>query len=434
MKRIALMAEKFEEKVVVVGLGYVGLPLALLAAEKGYEVTGIDLDTKKNKLINEGKSALTDTFINERLGKVALQATDDTSPIKDADIIIICVPTPVHNDYQPDLSPLKSACTTIAKNMKTGSFVIIESTINPGVSEEIVLPLLEKESGLKAGKDFHLSHCPERINPGDEKWTVQNIPRVIGSYTQEGLEETSKFYETIIDAGIKPMGSLKETEAVKIVENSFRDVNIAFVNELAMSFSKLDINVVNVINGAATKPFAFMAHYPGMGVGGHCIPVDPYYLIEYAKQNGFEHEFLQLARNINKGMPDFTVEQLIDGLNEVGMALSQARVAVLGLSYKPNVGDARESPSYRLIDILKEKGAEVTVYDPYFLDQSNTESLNKAIKDVDAVVIATAHSVFREIDAAKLKGGDVKVVIDGRNCLDKDLFKNSDVIYRGIGI
>lgn len=428
------MAEEFEEKVVVVGLGYVGLPLALLAAEKGYEVTGIDLDTKKNKLINEGKSALTDTFINERLGKVALQATDDTSPIKDADIIIICVPTPVHNDYQPDLSPLKSACTTIAKNMKTGSFVIIESTINPGVSEEIALPLLEKESGLKAGKDFHLSHCPERINPGDEKWTVQNIPRVIGSYTQEGLEETSKFYETIIDAGIKPMGSLKETEAVKIVENSFRDVNIAFVNELAMSFSKLDINVVNVINGAATKPFAFMAHYPGMGVGGHCIPVDPYYLIEYAKQNGFEHEFLQLARNINKGMPDFTVEQLIDGLNEVGMALSQARVAVLGLSYKPNVGDARGSPSYRLIDILKEKGAEVTVYDPYFLDQSNTESLDKAIKDVDAVVIATAHSVFREIDAAKLKGGDVKVVIDGRNCLDKDLFKNSDVIYRGIGI
>ena len=434
MKRIALMAEEFEEKVVVVGLGYVGLPLALLAAEKGYEVMGIDLDTKKNELINERKSALTDTFINERLGKVALQATDDTSPIKDADIIIICVPTPVHNDYQPDLSPLKSACTTIAKNMKTGSSVIIESTINPGVSEEIVLPLLEKESGLKAGKDFHLSHCPERINPGDEKWTVQNIPRVIGSYTQEGLEETSKFYETIIDAGIKPMGSLKEAEAVKIVENSFRDVNIAFVNELAMSFSKLDINVVNVINGAATKPFAFMAHYPGMGVGGHCIPVDPYYLIEYAKQNGFEHEFLQLARNINKGMPDFTVEQLVDGLNEVGMALSKARVAVLGLSYKPNVGDGRESPSYRLMDILKEKGAEVTVYDPYFLDQSNTESLDKAIKDVDAVVIATAHSVFREIDAAKLKGGDVKVVIDGRNCLDKDLFKNSDVIYRGIGI
>ncbi|MEX0748975.1 MAG: nucleotide sugar dehydrogenase [Candidatus Saccharimonadales bacterium] len=423
-----------KQTVAIVGLGYVGLPLALLTAEKDYEVIGIDLDTKKNELINQGRSPITDDFVDKRLGKVKLQATDKADELRTADIIIVCVPTPVHHDYQPDLGPLKGACTTVAQNLAKGTLLIIESTINPGVSEEVLLPLLEEASGLKAGEDFDLSHCPERINPGDEKWNVQNIPRVVGSYTQEGLDRTVAFYESILDAAVKPMGSLKEAEAVKVVENSFRDVNIAFVNELAMSFSTLGINVVNVINGAATKPFAFMPHYPGMGVGGHCIPVDPYYLIEYAKQSGFNHEFLMLARNINNGMPEFAIEQLIDGLNEVGIALSRARVAVLGLSYKPNVGDDRESPSYVLIDKLKDKGAEVTTFDPYFTEQSSAKSLEAACEGAEAVVIATAHKDFLDMDIDRLKGAGIKVVIDGRNCLDKSRITDNGITYRGIGV
>jgi UDP-N-acetyl-D-glucosamine dehydrogenase len=308
--------------------------------------------------------------------------------------------------------------------------VIIESTINPGVCDEIVIPLIEKESGFKLNADFFVSHCPERINPGDSKWSVENIPRVAGSSDPQGLKKTVSFYESIIEAPIKAMGSIKEAEAVKIVENSFRDINIAFVNELAMSFTKLGINVKNVIDGAATKPFAFMAHYPSVGVGGHCIPVDPYYLIEYAKGYGFDHEFLSLARAINNRMPEFTIEQLIEALNEAGISIKGAKVAVLGLSYKANVADDRESPSYKLIKMLSTKGAKAVAYDPYLPDKSDTESLDEAIENADAVIVATNHREFMKLNVAKLKG---KVFIDGKNAFDKKIFLEGDVIYRGIG-
>lgn len=226
------------------------------------------------------------------------------------------------------------------------------------------------------------------------------------------------------------MGSLKEAEAVKIVENSFRDVNIAFVNELAMSFTRLGINVKNVIDGAATKPFSFMPHYPGMGVGGHCIPVDPYYLIEYARGYGFEHEFLSLARSINNRMPEFTVERLIEGLAEAGLSIKNAKICILGLSYKPNVADDRESPSYKLIKILKSKGAKVTTYDPYIKDRSTVKTMKKALENAAAIVVATNHREFEKLNPKYLAS---QVFVDGKNAFSRSAFEKAGIIYKGVG-
>lgn len=416
------------KNVVVIGLGYVGLPLALRAADKGYSVIGLDLDEQKLSKIKAGEDPIGEDFIKELLPKTTLTVTNDDSVIAEADIILICVPTPVKDGFQPDLNPVKGAVSSVCKGVKKGVVVIVESTINPGVCDEVVIPQIE-ESGLKVNQDLVVSHCPERINPGDERWNVTNIPRVVGSSSEEGLKQTAEFYESIIDAPIKRMGSLKEAEACKVVENSFRDVNIAFVNELAKSFTKLGINVKNVIDGAATKPFAFMAHYPSLGVGGHCIPVDPYYLIEYARGYGFEHEFLALARSINNSMPHFTVQRLADGLNESGMAIKGTKVTVLGLSYKANVGDDRESPSYELIELLEQKGAEVTVYDPYFSEKSTTPSLEEALKDAEAVVLASNHQEFVEANYSMF---NLKAFVDGKNAIDKSNL-NKETVYRGIG-
>src|SRR3989338_9802325 len=275
------------EHIAVIGLGYVGLPLALLASRKGHTVVGVDIDVKKVELLNARATPFADEEITEQLKNSSLEATMDFSRIKDVGVIIICVPTPVYENHLPNLEPVQNACKSIASHLQKGQLVILESTVNPGVCESIILPILEKGSELQCGKDFYLAHCPERINPGDKKWNVENIPRVVGGFDEVSLQKAIAFYATIISAEIKPIASLKEAEAVKIVENAFRDINIAFVNELAMSFSRLGIDTVNVINGAATKPFAFLPHYPGCGVGGHCIPVDPYYLIEYAKDYGY---------------------------------------------------------------------------------------------------------------------------------------------------
>lgn len=419
------------EKVAVIGLGYVGLPLAILAAKKGYDVTGIDLDEKKVAKIIKRQDPIGDEYIAHLIGNTKLKASTKPDAISKSGIVIICVPTPVKRDYQPDLSPLIGAATEAAKHIKKGTLVIVESTINPGVCNEIVIPLIEKEARMKINKDFHVSHCPERINPGDPTWNVENIPRVVGSSSNAGLAKTVEFYESIVNAKIKPMGSIKEAEACKIVENSFRDINIAFVNELAKSFTKLGIDVKNVIDGASTKPFAFMPHYPSIGVGGHCIPVDPYYLIEYARGYGFDHEFLSLARSINNSMPEFTVERLIDGLNEVGLTLKEARIALLGLSYKANVADDRESPSYKVLTILKSKGADVRTFDPHIPEKSTEKSIDGALKGVDAVIIATNHREFINTDFTDRK---IKVLVDGKNCLDAKLLRQTNIIYRGIGI
>lgn len=424
------------KKMVVVGLGYVGLPLALLAAEKGHQVVGLDVDDTKISQLNNGKSYIDDVADDEVKNSTA-NFTADPSTIADADTVIICVPTPVTPDKQPDLEPVKGAVRTISRHVKPGTLVVLESTVNPGVCDEIVIPLLESETRMRVGQDIYLAHCPERINPGDKKWSVRNINRVVGANSSHELDLAMQVYASIIEADIKPMQSLKEAEAVKVVENSFRDINIAFVNELAMSFHKLGINLENVIDGAATKPFAFLAHHPGCGVGGHCIPVDPYYLIEYAHGFGFEHEFLRLARNINEHMPAFTVELLEEALNEQKKPLNGTKVALLGLSYKANVGDDRESPAYQIKDILIEAGCDLVVYDPYINAASTAQSLDAALKHAEALVIATGHKVFAQgITTEKLQEHNVGIVVDGRNILRqlKADFQEAGIAYRGIGV
>lgn len=427
--------ENFENNntIAIVGLGYVGLPLALLASKKGYKVNGVIRNPEKADLINQRISPIHDEKIIEDLKTTTLEATTDFTKVKEASIIIICVPTPIDFNHMPDLEPVISATTNVGKNLRKGQTVILESTVNPGVCEEVMLPILEKESGLKGGSDFYFAHCPERINPGDPKWNVENINRVVGSLEEKGLKIATDFYQSILRGTIKQMGNLKEAEACKVVENSFRDINIAFVNELALSFSNLGIDVVRVIDGAATKPFAFMPHYPGCGVGGHCIPVDPYYLIEYAKKKGFYHDFLSLARRINNSMPEYTVELVVKGLNEKGVAIHGAKVAVLGLAYKGNIDDDRESPSYEIIRYLKENGADVVIYDPYVVKKSTVQTLDEALSEAKAVVLATGHQDFRKITPELLINSGVRVLVDGRNFFNKDDFLSKEIIYKGIG-
>lgn len=422
------------QRVAVVGLGYVGLPLAILARSKGHKVVGIDISDRRRELIKTATVPdLEDHYISA-LKEKELKTSPTFEAIKDADVAVICVPTPVDHDHNPDLSPVIGACEGIAQYLKKGQLIILESTVHPGTCEEIVIPILEKKSGLKAGKDFGIAHCPERINPGDKYWSVARIPRVIGAIDKESLRKASAFYRSFLDSLVYEMDSLREAEAVKVVENSFRDINIAFVNELAMSFTKLNIDVMNVLEGAATKPFGFMLHNPGVGVGGHCIPVDPYYLIRYAHQNGFSHKFLELARSINERMPEFTVEVAQKALKEEkDIPLRGATVAVLGISYKANISDLRESPSFELIHALKERGAVVRTFDPHSKEESNVQSIDKALKGADVAIIATAHKEFIAISPETFKKHGVSVVIDGRNCLPKDEFVAAKIAYRGIG-
>jgi len=420
------------KKVVVLGLGYVGLPLAVAIKETGkYDVVGFDISDRVLKTINSGRPPFTDPELQERMKETKVLATKDESKIKNADFYIVCVPTPVTDLFEPDLGPVKSASATIARNMKAGAKVIVESTINPGVCEEEVIPVIEEVSGLKAGKDFDLAHCPERINPGDSRWSVYNIPRNIGATTKSGAEKIAKFYRTFIKAQVNVVSSLKVAESTKIIENTFRDINIAYVNELAKSFDKMGIDLVETIEAASNKPFAFMAHYPGAGVGGHCIPVDPYYLIKRAKQSGFDHQFLKYAREVNNSMPNYTVDLLQDGLNAISMPVKGTKVMVYGLSYKANVGDLRESPALKILKLLEELGAEIIKYDPYLLDMSNVESLEKGLKSAEALLVATNHNEIKKVDFSKYP--KLKAIIDGRNCLDSEKIHQLGIYYKGIG-
>ncbi|HWO07539.1 MAG TPA: nucleotide sugar dehydrogenase [Candidatus Paceibacterota bacterium] len=420
-------------EVAVIGLGYVGLPLALLVAEKGHTVTGFDIDAAKISAITKGEASHVGARDRAHLTSLrTFSATTDPDTIGAADTYIICVPTPVSDGHEPDLEPLKSACRTVAQLLKRHALVVIESTINPGVCEEVVVPILER-SGLAVERDFYLAHCPERINPGDSRWGVRSIPRVLGAAGPESLARAHALYSGLIDAEITPMRSLKEAEAVKMVENAFRDVNIAFVNELAMSFDRAGINLLNVIRGASTKPFGFLPHYPGAGVGGHCIPVDPYYLIRYGEKNGFEHRFLKTARTINNKMPSYTVSLLAQALRKKRKQLSRSTVALLGLAYKRDVPDERESPALRIRELLEKRGTVVRTFDPYVPDHSSASSLDVALQDADAAVIATDHTLFRTLTPFHFMRAGVNVVVDGRNCLRKEDFQESGILYSGIG-
>jgi nucleotide sugar dehydrogenase len=424
------------DRVVIVGLGYVGLPLLLLAAEKGFEAYGLDIDVSKIKSLKNNNSYIDDVS-DEEVKQTKARFTSDASVINGAKCVIICVPTPVDERKQPDLTPVTKAVEGIAPHLQKNTLVVLESTVNPGVCDEIVIPLLESSTKFKVGSDIMLAHCPERINPGDPKWNVRNINRVLGANSGPELEAAAKLYGRIIDAEIKLMNSLKEAEAVKVVENSFRDINIAFVNELAMSFHKLGIDVENVIDGAATKPFSFMPHRPGCGVGGHCIPVDPYYLIEYASGYGFTHELLSMSRNVNERMPSYTVDLLIEALNEKEKPLKGSKIALLGLSYKANIGDSRESPAYTILELLRQAGAEVSVYDPHIAKDSTVPSLDEALRTIDAVVVATGHDEFKEVlTVKKIRERKIDVIVDGRNILRhlKQGLGEAGVVYKGIGI
>ena len=427
------MEKKLQQKTVcIIGLGYVGLPLAVQCAIKGYTVHGLENDTSKNDLINAGKSPIKEEFLEDNLPKFKINATNDPAVIRKSDVVIVCVPTPVDENFYPDLEPVKTAVTTITQNLNPGQLVIIESTINPGVCEEVVVPIFT-QAGFQVGKEYELAHCPERINPGDPKWNVTNIPRVVGSFTEKGLATAVAFYEDVIDAPIMPMKSVREAEATKIVENSFRDINLAFVNELAKSFDVLDIDIVDVIKGASTKPFAFMPHWPGRGVGGHCIPVDPYYLIERAKASGFDHEFLKIARKVNNSMPEYTVELLQDMLNKVKLPVNGTAVGLLGISYKPNIADLRESPSLKIIKHLERHGATIITFDPHVPKSSTTASLEELFEKSTALIVATGHKEFIAIDPAIYKKYGIQVIIDGMNCLDKQEIEKHGILYKGIG-
>jgi len=428
-------------KITIVGLGYVGLPLSLaLARSKKYEVVGYDIDVRKLEILKSGKNPLKDesaTFLDGFIKDVTYTTPNEIDIIKNSKFFIITVPTPVNEDFEPDYSCVTGAGEAIAPYIAKGSYVILESTVNPGTCDEILAPVLEKGSGLKVGKDFSLSHCPERINPGDSNWSVLNIPRNVGSENPKDNKVVADFYRSFIDAHINEVSSLKVAEATKIVENSFRDVNIAFVNELAMSFDKLGIDVLEVIKGSSNKPFGFMPHFPGAGVGGHCIPVDPYYLIKRAALNGFDHKFLKMAREINNGMPEYTVKLLENGVKEAfgDKDLKDVKVGVLGLSYKANIGDVRESPAVHVYGILKEKGHPVKYFDPYissYKDLESAESLEDLLVWADALVLVTVHKEFNALLGVLKEHSNVRVLVDGRNAFKASDFPDS-LVYRGIG-
>lgn len=417
----------------VMGLGYVGLPLAIAADAHGYDVIGFDIDEAKISKLKKHDASFLPEEGSEAFKDSLMRVTADEMMLREADIAIICVPTPVSDEHTPDLIPLRSASVLVGRNLKRGALVVVESTVNPGACESVTIPVIESVSGLSAGRDFFFAHCPERINPGDGYYNVENIPRVIGGINAESVERAESFYRSIMSADVMRMSGIKEAEAVKMVENSFRDINIAFVNELAMAFSKAGIDIVNVIRGAETKPFGFMPHYPGCGVGGHCIPVDPYYLITYGQENGFTHRLLMTARNVNNGMPHYTVGLVAKSLREKGKKLRGARVALLGLAYKRDIGDMRESPALVIRNELVEKGVIVKSFDPYVPKESTVGSIEDALSGVDAVVIATDHSMFRGISPSLLLKHGVGIVVDGRNSLSKTLFESEGITYRGIG-
>jgi UDP-N-acetyl-D-glucosamine dehydrogenase len=416
--------------VAVIGLGYVGLPLAVLASEKGWRTLGYDINKSRVEQINQGRCPLHDPALARQLKQHPIEASTDPAVIAGANVIIVAVPTPVTTDNEPDLRPLTSAVSAIIPYLQDGQLVVVESTINPGVMDEIIRPLISRQTSCA----IHLAHCPERVNPGDPKWTVRNIPRVLGAYSPEGVAQAREFYESVLEAPLKVMASPTEAEAVKILENTFRDVNIAFINEMSKSFAALGIDITHVIAGAATKPFAFMPHYPGNGVGGHCISVDPYYMIERARQAGFDHEFLKLARHINESMPAYTIELLAQALAQNNMPFASTSIALFGVAYKKNVADTRNSPGLKTLELLHARNAPVHVFDPFIPEHSTVSSTAEALSRSDAVILSCDHpALVEELSGPALAAAGIRCVIDGRNALNAEEISEHGITYYGIG-
>jgi UDP-N-acetyl-D-glucosamine dehydrogenase len=405
----------------VIGLGYVGLPLALELARAGFEVTGIDLDERKIEALAAGRSYIVDTKdeeIREQVERGKFRATSDFSVIRDLDTINICVPTPLRKTKDPDLTYVVSAVNEIKKYLRKGQLVILESTTYPGTTDEVVRPALES-GGLEAGKDFALAFSPERIDPGNKHYNTRNIPKVVGGHTPACTAVAQALYEQSVDT-VVPVSSTQVAEMVKLLENTFRSVNIGLVNEIAMMCGALRINVWEVIDAAKTKPFGFMPFYPGPGLGGHCIPIDPFYLSWKAKMNGFDARFIELAGAINEGMPRYVVEKITDALNQNRKSIRGSRVHVLGVAYKAGVNDIRESPALIVMKILKDKGAVLSYSDPYIptireegFELDSIELTNGYLGNVDCVVILTDH---KEIDYTEVVR-TAPLLVDTRNAL-----------------
>src|SRR6185503_6235486 len=354
-------------KIAIVGLGYVGLPLCLQFAKGGVEVVGLDIDPAKVSAINAGKSYIEHidaALIKKWVGEKKLSASSDFSMVAEVEAVIICVPTPLNKNREPDISYIIKTGKAIAPHLQRGTLVVLESTTYPGTTDVDLRAVLEAGSGLKAGKDFHLAFSPEREDPGNPDSKVASIPKVVGGYTPACLVRAMALYSKAIKT-LVPVSSCRVAEATKLLENTFRGVNIALVNELKVVYSAMGIDIWEVIKAAKTKPFGFMAFYPGPGLGGHCIPIDPFYLTWKAREYGQHTRFIELAGEINTAMPEYVVRRTADALNAAARSVKGSRILILGLAYKPDVDDERESPSYLLMSLLADRGAEVEYYDPY---------------------------------------------------------------------
>jgi len=430
-----------ESTICVVGLGYVGLPTAIFFAENGFNVIGVGIDEKKLEMINQGISPLGELGLDERLLKVVeekkmVATLDLPEATRQSDIILLIVPTPVTKSKDPDLSHVIDSGENVSKGLGKGKLVVLESTVYPGVTEEVLQPILEK-SGLQAGEDFGLAYCPERYNPGDDAHSIEKVARVVGGITPEWAEITRELYQFIIEEDIKVLRNIKTSEAAKVIENTQRDLNIALVNELAMIFEKIGIDVMEVIDGASTK-WNFNVYYPGGGVGGHCLPVDPYYLVKKAKELGYHSKVIAAGRTINDYMPQHVFGLLTDALNDNEKSVKNSKVVILGLSYKENVGDDRESPSEELINELEHYQARVTIVDPYIEETQVYGSLEsdvyQALVDADAMVLMTAHQEFRDLDFEKAKKlMKIPIIVDARRIYDPEKLKEMGFCYSGVG-
>jgi UDP-N-acetyl-D-glucosamine dehydrogenase len=414
-------------KICIVGLGYVGLPLAIQFARSDIAVVGLDVDAAKVGLINQGQSYIkhiAPETIHSLVEAKKLRASTDFSRIKDAEAVIICVPTPLNKNREPDLSFVLETGRLISPHLTKGTLVVLESTTYPGTTDGELRVVLEEGSGMKAGVDFHLAFSPEREDPANEQRKVKQIPKVVGGYSKTCLDRAVVLYRLAIDT-VVPVSSCRVAEATKLLENIFRSVNIALVNELKLVYGAMGIDIWEVIEAAKTKPFGFMPFYPGPGWGGHCIPIDPFYLTWKAREYGQHTRFIELAGEINTRMPEHVVHKVADALNTQCKAIKGSKILILGLAYKPNVDDERESPSYVLMNLLAERGAEVAYYDPYvpvikptrehsrFAGRKSVEWTRATIESFDVVLIATNHACvnYREL------GDWARCIVDTRNTM-----------------
>jgi UDP-N-acetyl-D-glucosamine dehydrogenase len=420
----------------VIGLGYVGLPLLVEFASRGFKATGFEVDESKAQQINAGTSYIGDVpsrKVQEVVDAKRMQATTDFSHLSECDAIIICVPTPLRKTKEPDISYILAASEQIAKHLRRGQLIILESTTYPGTTDEVLLPMFE-EKGLKLDEDFLLAFSPERVDPGNPSFLTHNIPKVVGGVTQDSTVVAAHLYSQIVK-DVHGVSSARVAEAAKLLENTFRAVNIGMANEMARLCYALNIDTWEVIRAAATKPFGFMAFYPGPGIGGHCIPLDPHYLSWKARQHGFDSRFISLAEEVNSRMPEHVVQLVSDGLNDERKAMKGSNVLLLGVAYKKDVNDVRESPALSIIDRLRAKGANVRYHDPFVsevrFDDAHTDVAgeplnsvpltNEELQSADCVIIVTDHS---EIDYKRVCSL-APLIVDTRNALNGDLRRES---------